>query len=64
MRRTELSPGLRLSAVQAPQTHFTCLYTKFMALSIYMSSYRFAKETTLLVNTNTILHMVRYSLLT
>lgn len=55
MRHTEIPPELSLSAVQASQTHFTCMDTEFIALSTYMSSYRFAKETTLLVNTDTIL---------
>ena len=63
MRHTEFPPELSLRAVQAPQTHFTCMDTEFIALSTYMSSYGFAKETTLLVNTEEILQMVRYSLL-
>ena len=33
MRHTELPPGLSLSPVQAPQTHFTCMNTEFIALS-------------------------------
>lgn len=55
MRRTELPLELSLLAVQAPQTHFTCMDTEFIALRTYKSCYRFAKETTLLVNTDTIL---------